>query len=441
MTTTIVDPAMVDLNKWNDRAIAVPHDAPKGAVDFESEFIGHLSDKEALTFFLQEGVKEALLYSPSTKALYAFATEEYDRSKKPPTPEMLAHEFPRYEFSVPQTSYQWLVEKLRERYRRSQVQETTRKLAELSSEPDEAFVFMRDKVFEIEEASGSNKSIFSFEDAEHFKQKYLQRVLDGFTRGFSIGFKEIDNYSGGVKPGHLSFILARPKRGKSWLECNAFVEQRRQGKTPFLATLEMNEDEMFGRIGCVITGLSYDRYEKGMFTQQDWKIWDNGIEAFKDLGPSYIFRPPVGQRSVSSIFLQADKLEAESVLIDQLSFIESRGTKYGRDDLRTAEIVYDLKNQASRSGSERPVIVAAQLNREADGLQEIASSAKAALTGAIEQAADSLYAIHQTRDMKDNGVLQFGLIDSRHSDVGDWMIDVEFKAETRIEVSNIIYEV
>lgn len=428
---------MTDLTEtWNLRALT--GGTQREAMDYEREFCAHLVDLEALKYLLQEGIKDELLYSPIAKTIYAFARTEYERTRKAPTELMLREEFASFNFQEPRTDHRWLAEKLRERYRRAQVQETTRTMAQLSGDPDVAYSYMREKVFEIEQMSGSTQNVWSSADYEHFIDLYQQRVRDRFTLGFTTGFTSVDELSGGVRPAQLVFYLARPKRFKTFFLCKSYVEQRRQGKTPMLATLEMTVEEIEGRVGCILSGLSFDDWDKGRFGKQEWKIWRAAQDEFVALGPAHIVRPPVGERHVTDIFMLADKLEVESVLIDQLSFLEPVNERRVREDLKTAEVVYALKNHAGRTGSERPVICAAQFNREADNLDEIPGAAKAALSGAIEQAADALYGLHRTKEMFENGVVQFGLLESRNAPTGNWSVRVELKEETRIVIEREI---
>lgn len=436
------DIANIDLDKWNTAAPIESTESvvARPIVDHENEFCCHLAVQESLIYFLQEGVSDELLFQPTARAIFRFAKESFSQSGKAPTQVMLFDEFPSYDWADPQTTAQWITDKLRDRYKRGEVQSTIRSLAEKSSDPHEAFVYMREKVYEIERTAGSSRNIFGPQDTEYFLAQYREEQLKGFTKGFTTGFRQVDEVGGGVRPGQLAFYLARPKRMKSFFLCHAAIGQAMDGHNVLIDTMELSPYEMWGRVSCMMTGLSYNTFVQRQFTDRQFEIIHRAWEKFEDgtYGRIHMAQPPPGERTVSHLSHLADKLDVQSIVIDQLSFLEPPKDYYHRADLATSDIVYGLKNLAGTAGKERPIICAAQFNREAASMDDIADVSKAALSGAIEQVADALYGLHRSKDMKENKVIEFGLLESRASDTGNFMISYELKSETRFQLSEVL---
>ena len=59
-----------------------------------------------------------------------------------------------------------------------------------------------------------------------------EKASKGISRGLTYGFEELDNITGGAKESHLTFLVASPKRYKSWIAIKAFIERRREGSIP-----------------------------------------------------------------------------------------------------------------------------------------------------------------------------------------------------------------
>ena len=91
---------------------------------------------------------------------------------------------------------------------------------------------------------------------------------------------------------------------------------------------------------------------------------------------------------------------------------------------------------ATRPGNERPVYVEAQLNREGEKIEDFTEMGlgQLGLTYRIGQASDIVFALFQNKEMRDNHMVQFGIVEARNSDKHNWHIVTDYKNTTALEM-------
>jgi DnaB-like helicase C terminal domain len=407
-------------------------------VDAEKEFANHLTVDESVEFILKDGVAMELLYNPRIKSIYQFVSGHFSSTGKIPNRAVIQTEYPKWEFEDPQTAIQWVVDKLRERYQRNKVEELTTELATRAEDPDAAMIYLRDKVMDLERTSMSTASIFAPGDHHIFIRELKEDIIQGMHQGVSFGFHEIDTFTGGLKPGNVAYLMARPKRQKTWFLLQSFVEQVKLGNKPYLSTLELTRKEIVARLTCLISGFAWDKMQRGDLMPADYKLFDESWAKFDAMGEYWIEMPPLDERTVSSFLLKADKVGAESILLSQFKYIKGTKEFYGNEHSEYAEIAVDLKRAATRPGSERPFYVEAQFNRGGDTMEEIGdfNAGKVGLTDMIPQSADILFGLFSNKDLRENQQTEFGILDSRNTDKTAWYMFSEFRKYTEINLLN-----
>ncbi len=408
-------------------------------VDAEKEFANHLTVEKSVEFILKDGVAMELLYNPRIKAMYQFVAGHFNTSGKVPVKAVVQTEFPKWEFEDPITAIEWVVDTLRTRYQRNKVEELTTELASRVEDPASAMGYLRDKVMDLERKSLSTSGIVQRGDHIMFIKELQEDIIAGMHQGVSFGFHEVDSFTGGLKPGNVGYLMARPKRQKTWFLLESFVEQAKLGSKPFLATLELTRKEIQARISCIISGLSWDRMQRGDLMPADYKLIGEAWEKFNAMSGEYWFEMPgLDERSVSQLMLKADKVGAESLLISQFKYIKGTKEFYPNDHSEYAEVAVDLKRAATRPGQERPIYVEAQFNRGGDTMEEIGdfNAGKVGLTDMIPQSADILFGLFSNKDLRDNQQTEFGILDSRNTDKTAWYMFSEFRSHTEISLLN-----
>jgi replicative DNA helicase len=192
----------------------------------------------------------------------------------------------------------------------------------------------------------------------------------------------------------------------------------------------MTHLETVWRFGCLASGVSFRDLRQGQLSTAETRAFK---EATIEEGYHGIIRVE-GRPTVAEIEAWADQRDADSVLVDQLSHLESRGN-YRSDWEKMSEIVYDLADMAKRTGFERPVYVACQLNREAEGKdpKQVLSS-MLARTGAIEQACDTCFGIVRTQEMEEQRRAQLVTVVGRSVGKDEWDFVYDFEKKTQIGI-------
>ena len=121
-----------------------------------------------------------------------------------------------------------------------------------------------------EENASDFRNIGSILDDELEKLEELSKG-NADVIGTPSGFRDLDDITGGFRPGNLIVIAARPAMGKSALVCNIAENASVKHDRPVaMFSLEMSEAELAQRFIATQTRISSDRLRKGRVAKDDW---------------------------------------------------------------------------------------------------------------------------------------------------------------------------
>ncbi|MCW2924494.1 MAG: primary replicative helicase [Thermoleophilia bacterium] len=211
--------------------------------------------------------------------------------------------------------------------------------------------------------------------------------------GLHTGFHDFDQRTGGLRPGNLVVMGARPGMGKSaWVMNvaeNVILEQE-GGVAVF--NLEMTPVDLMTRMMCSVAKVNSSRIRTGIPEEHDWPHLVDAVG--KLMKPDRLFISEARELTPMTLRAQCRRLHRQLkdkgglrlVIIDYLQLMD--GGK--RFDSRTNEITYisrQLKSLALEL--EIPIIALSQLNRSVESRQPPKPNlSDIRESGAIEQDAD-----------------------------------------------------
>ncbi|MFO0843268.1 MAG: DnaB-like helicase C-terminal domain-containing protein [Gemmataceae bacterium] len=222
--------------------------------------------------------------------------------------------------------------------------------------------------------------------------------VDPRAGGVSTGLSSLDDLLGGLRPGELVVVAARPSVGKTALAATLATNAALAAQVPtFFVSLEMPRVDLVSRMVAGLAGVDSQVFRTGELIQDEVaKVSAAGDRlraaplAISDHHSQGVLRIAASARRR----VARDRLGL--LVIDYLQLIEPDNTRDPRHE-QVARISRRLKLMARDLGI--PVVVCAQLNRES----EHRSDRRPRLcdlreSGAIEADADSVLLLHRPDD-------------------------------------------
>ncbi len=269
---------------------------------------------------------------------------------------------------------------------------------------------------------------------------WTESLKTGRAIGTPTGFRHLDAMCGGMHPGDLIVLGARPGMGKTSFVTAVATHVAKRGSAALLFSLEMPAKQIAARILCSDSGVSLARTRSGALTPQELGQTKLSLSEMRDLG-IYIDDATRGRPTVVDIATRSRRLAAQLarkgqklglVIVDYLQIVKLRDALVKqRHDLAVGEVSVELKSLAKELGV--PVIACAQLNRSVEQrTDKRPGQADLRDSGQIEQDADMILMLyrdeHYNPDTADKGVIEVIVEKQRNGPTGT--ISVRFDGPT-----------
>jgi replicative DNA helicase len=258
--------------------------------------------------------------------------------------------------------------------------------------------FAESRIFDVSKAQSrsSFKSIHSEMPATF---DYVEAIMNrgGDLTGLPTGFTDLDSMTGGLQPGELIVLAARPSMGKTAFALNmarnAAVDH---GKKVAVFSLEMTTRSLIIRLLSSEAAIDFSSLRKGFLPMSDYRRLQDAADK---LSNASIWIDDSGSATILEIKAKSRRLHAEGgldlVIVDYLQLAHGEG-KEQRKDLEIADISRGLK--ALSKELELPVMALSQLNRgpeQRDPDKRRPMMGDLRESGAIEQDADVIAFIYR----------------------------------------------
>ena len=291
--------------------------------------------------------------------------------------------------------------------RRRYIYRVGQRMADLAEQPgsnlDEIIAGVRESFSQMDRRQAgwvaqSDVLISSYED--------IERRSKGEVKPCCYGISTLDAVTGGLMPGELTIIGARPSVGKTALAMYIAIASAKAGHKVGFVSAEMAGEQVGLRMLMESSGVNGRRLRTARkLDEQDWDRLAAGIADVGTLPISWLF-----QRNLEEILSQARALveggNCDLLIVDYVQLLTTTKS-YREDRLRVAAISAALKALAIEAHI--PVVALAQLTRPESTAQNPPMPKLSSLkdSGSLEQDADNVILMHRVESAEDKSMPQY----------------------------------
>lgn len=225
----------------------------------------------------------------------------------------------------------------------------------------------------------------------------LDKIEKGVPLGVATGFRDLDELTGGLQPGQMIIIAARPSLGKSTLGLDFLRKISIGNRVPSgMFSLEMNREELIRRGLSAEGGINLHHLAPGRMTEDDWA---RAARVRERIVTAPVWIDDAADLTMMRIRTKARRMVQKHgvrlIVIDYAQLMSSGSTR--RHENRQTE-VSEISRGSKLLAKELdiPVVLIAQLNRGPEQRADkrpMASDLRE--SGSLEQDADVIILIHR----------------------------------------------
>ena len=218
----------------------------------------------------------------------------------------------------------------------------------------------------------------------------------GKTTGVPFGISRLDNLMGGMHPGHLIVVGARPKMGKTAFMLSTCLHAARAGYRVGIVSAEMPADQLVDRLLCHATGIEFSRIRSGALAQDEIQKLSTASSSLAQLRIRMMDQPGCGPADVmrqARCWSVAGGLDL--LVVDYLQRLRpDPNLRRANREEQVASMAYEMKTTAATAGV--PLMLLAQVGRKveerADKRPQMSDLRE---SGAVEQEADQIMFLYR----------------------------------------------
>ena len=334
---------------------------------------------------------------------------------------------------LPDEGMLWAIEELKATFAKKQVQEwskdTSRELTEVPS--GDVAMTLAESASALVNLSMSLEShvtrVDLREQGPDIMQRYNERAaITTNFQGMHFGLPEVDTHTNGIRAGELAVVGAFAKVGKSYFLDRVALEEFNAGRSVALFTLENDIKMTTDRIACLANSIDPIAFDEGRSSAEDLKVMQEWIHDVIEVAgcPLHILRPEEGERTAEQIVLKAKILGVDSLIVDQLTFVEPSRTNKRRD-LEIRQMMHDFRNLISSGRDAMPMLLAHQINREGimrankNGYHSIVDFAEGS---EVERTVDWAFTLFQPDHYRQEQELLLQTLAARRRGIKNWLM-------------------
>lgn len=311
--------------------------------------------------------------------------------------------------------------KVVEAAQRRRLLDASRKIAQLAEAPGEIDRLAEDARAAVDDAAATVTNADAGIDAAELVIESIEALeADEDTTAIATGWADLDEVTGGLRPGQLAIVGARPAVGKSVVAGNIAAAACKAGHGVHFASLEMTRREVMNRLLAAEARVNLTALTTRKLTDADW---DRIGGKAGDIGGWPLRVDDQGSQSLAQIRARARSTSRRFplglVVVDYLQLMAPRDRRVSREQ-QVGENSEGLKALAKELGV--PVLALAQVNRESarsNDKKPLMSDLRE--SGRIEADADHVWLLHR-EDLVDreatSGALEVHVAKNRNGPSG-----------------------
>ncbi len=232
--------------------------------------------------------------------------------------------------------------------------------------------------------------------------EYVDKLHKGDQEALGVrtGFPDLDRYITGLRPGDMFVLAARPSIGKTALALNIGSSIALRDAIPVgIFSLEMSTKLLVLRMLCSEARVSLSDIKEGAISTGRWH---EIMEAGQRLKQAPIYIDDTGGLDIVELRARARRMKREHdiqiLIIDYLQLLRAEGNRNSTRENEVSKMSGGIKALAKEL--DIPIIVLAQLNRQAEQPGQRPRLAHLRESGAIEQDADVVALLHREREIE-----------------------------------------
>ncbi len=232
--------------------------------------------------------------------------------------------------------------------------------------------------------------------------QYINDLAQGNAgaRGLATGFKTVDKLITGLRPAEMIVLAARPSIGKTALALNMASALAMSEDNPVpvgIFSLEMPARLLVIRLICSEARIGLSEIRDGALSDGNWQ---QVLTAGKRVGKADIVIDDAGGLTILELRHRARQMKREhniqALFIDYLQLLQADAGRNASRENQVALMSGSIKALAKEL--DIPIVVLAQLNRQAEQQGQKPKLGHLRESGAIEQDADVVALLHRNRE-------------------------------------------
>jgi replicative DNA helicase len=245
----------------------------------------------------------------------------------------------------------------------------------------------------------------------------------GELSGIPTGMPGINRLTDGFQNSDYIIIAARPSMGKTAVALHFMLTACRSGKKVGFFSAEMPAKKIMQRMICSIAGISLQQIRSGMMTSSQFHSL---AQAAEEISGFDLYIDDTPNIDITRLSIEAKQMKRkhkiDMLVVDYLGLLDSKKS----DEKSIYEKVTGISRKLKQLSRELdiPVIVLAQINRDAEGREPTMSNLRD--SGAIEQDADTIMMLHKRGEHEDSAM---DLIVAKHRNGPTGRVGIMFDRE------------